>query len=884
MSLAAGTRIGPYEIVAPLGAGGMGEVYRARDTKLNRDVALKVLPDALADDPDRRARFEREAKTLAALNHPHIAHVYGLEEAPSTSPGQSVVDAIVMELVEGQTLEDRIARGAIPVDEALLIARQIAEALEVAHDHGVIHRDLKPANIKVTPDGAVKVLDFGLAKAFDSTPGAGLASGSLANSPTITSPAMTMRGVILGTAAYMSPEQAKGMVVDKRTDIWSFGVVFYEMLTGRRLFGGETITDTMIAVLTLEPDWTRLPRNLPSSVRGLIRRCLVRDPRQRLRDMGEVRIALDPSALDDSLTEARSMTASRPQWAPWAVAAAALAALIVFALPRSTSHQPETTYLTLATPPGETETSTSGIDISRDGRRVVRAFDSGRIYLYDLDRQAPPSAVPEAVGTTPAFSPDGRSMAYRADKAMMTVPVEGGRPQVLVAADHSGSFGGTWGDDNRLLVTLAWRGSVRQVSADGSQVETMFGPDPAKGEVAVVWPSRLPDGRILYTGGGYAEKVHVAVFDPATKARTILVDGASDGRYVAPGYLLYAQANRLIGRAFRLSTLALGAPVTLAEGLLVNPGSNRAHYALSATGVLVYLHIATTEQPLLEIDRTGRRRVLPNSARSYNSDVALSPDGSRIAATAIDALGQIAVWVYDIAAADSLALSQGKGWDMFPGWSPDGRSVVWHSERQDGYYAMTRSADASVPERPLLTTKGQYWRASWHAGGKVVATYGADEERHDIWVFSLDDQSHPEPVATTGADEDNGKLSPNGRLIAYESNESGRNEIYVRPYPRPADWVAQVTRDGGANPHWSSDGRRISFSSGSHAMMVDITLGAPVAATRPTIVFDGLPGSWDVSGDGKTYVAVEPPPAPQLMVALNWLEELKRRVPPLPGQ
>ena len=644
MALTPGTRLGPYEITAQLGAGGMGEVYRATDTDLGRDVAIKVLPEAFAHDTDRLARFEREARTLAALNHPNIAGVYGLEKSPTeagSSQAGPYILALVMELVEGPTLAERITEGAIPVDEALPVAKQIAEALEAAHDHGIIHRDLKPANIKVRPDGTVKVLDFGLAKAMEPV-GAGTSNASL--SPTITTPAMTQAGVILGTAAYMSPEQAKGRAADKRSDVWAFGCVLYEMLTGRRAFDGEDMTDVLGAVVRLEPDWSALPSTVPPLVSTFLRSCLVKDRRQRVADLSAALFVLSTAArftTSDSKTDidAISRRAARRRIAAWSAAAlvagSAAAGSLTWVATRP--DRPRVTRLTIAPPSAAALTlggNTRDIAISPDGTRVVYLGNNGtQLFVRALDQLDPKPLTGPGSPAGPFFSPDGQWVGYfevAAPSTIMKVAITGG-PPVLVCRLDGAARGATWGPDGTIIfATNTPSSGLQQVSAAGGEPTVLTKPNPQRGEIDHMWPEYLPDGSavlftIIPTTG--PDNALVAVLDLQSRTQKILVRGGADAHYVPSGHLAYSASGTLRAVIFDVDRLEAGdMPVpVVSEVARTNVGA--AEFDLAQNGTLAYVSGGGQfdARTLVWVDREGREEALGAPVRAYMYP-RLSPD------------------------------------------------------------------------------------------------------------------------------------------------------------------------------------------------------------------------------------------------------------------
>src|SRR5262245_10882470 len=663
MSLSAGTRLGPYEILSALGAGGMGEVYRARDTKLDRAVAIKILPEAFAADTERIARFQREAKTLASLNHPNIAHIHGLEESNG-------VRALVMELVEGEDLAQRISRGAIPVAEALPIAKQIAEALEAAHEQGIVHRDLKPANVKVRPDGTVKVLDFGLAKAMESTDAP---SASVSQSPTITTPAMTQAGMILGTASYMSPEQARGKPVDTRADIWAFGCVLYEMLTGQRAFDGQGVSETLARVIEREPDWTKLPATLPPALGTFIRRCLQKDPRQRLRAIGDVRLALE-GAFDSALpqTAPAPVTGRRRAALVGGVAIIASVAIIgtlAWVAMRQTEPPPAPVSRLQLTPSGAYAFSifwnNRDLAVTPDGSRVIYVGNLGtQLFVRALDALAPVAVFTGGMPNGPFVSPDGQWIGFADGRGVLKkVPVTGGPAITVTALDTAGPAGATWAPDDTIIVaTAAVETGLQRVSAAGGPMTVLTRPDRAQGEADHFWPEMLPGGRAVLvpvpamTGG--LEAAQVAVLDLQTGARKVLVRGGSHAHYVSSGpgstkrgereggHLVYAAAGTLRAVPFDLARLeTLGPSVTVVPDV-VTTFNGGVDAVVAGNGTLVYVP-GTERAPrtLVWVDRQGRETPIPVPPRPYLLP-ALSPDGTRVMVFGNDQ--EYDLWLWDL--------------------------------------------------------------------------------------------------------------------------------------------------------------------------------------------------------------------------------------------
>lgn len=873
MAVAVGTRVGPYEVLGEIGAGGMGQVYRARDRKLGRDVALKTLPPGFSDDPERLLRFEREARILASLNHPHIAAIYGFEEAGS-------VRALVLELVAGPTLADRIAHGPLPADEAMTIARQIADALEAAHEKGIVHRDLKPANIKLTPAGTVKVLDFGIAKALDPS-----GEPESSDAPTVTMHG-TRRGTILGTAAYMSPEQARGQPVDKRSDIWAFGCVLYEMLTGRLAFPGSTVSDTIAAIISREPDWDVLPGSTPPGVRRLIARCLAKDPKRRVRDIGDVRLELDDTA---GGVENRAVAddAARRRGLRWALAlAGAMTAIAIAALAwalragRDDTVQP-VTRATVTLPSDQrldTSNTASALALSPDGRRLAYvAYTAGRARLHVRNLDA---FVATPLGGTegaqyPFFSPDGDWVAFFAQGKLKRVSLQGGAPVTICDAPVVGR-GGTWAPDGTIVFDPGASGLMR-VPAGGGR------PDPVKSRDATMdssdlsWPHFLPDGRVLLATVGVAFNSRMVALSLDTGDWRDLGEGLQ-AQYVPPGYLVFhapaVREGEIHVVPFDATDLTVhGAPAPVLSGVFRANNSGGAYFAVSRNGSVIFAR-GGHARTLVRVERNGRRRPLTDDRRGFRVPK-VSPDGSRIAITVDPRPSQI--WVYDIALRSGIPLAT-EGHNLGPLWTPDGRHVLYTSN--DDIYM--RAADASTEAQPVLARDGPQYAASWlNDARSLIFGAGHPTTLSDIWLLPAD--SDPRPVIATGAREILPTLSPDGRWLAYTSDETGREEVYVRPFPNTDDAKWVVSRDGGVAPVWSPTGDELFYMSGRALMAVAITRAPAFRAALPERLFDGPfetgTPRFDVSPDGSYFVMVEADPdarPTQIHLVVNWIDELRR--------
>jgi len=888
--LDAGTKLGSYEITAQLGAGGMGEVYRARDSKLGRDVALKVLPQAFARDADRMARFQREAKVLASLNHPNIASIYGLEDSASTH-------ALVMELVEGPTLADRIRQGPIPIDEAIRIARQIADALEYAHERGIVHRDLKPANIKVTPDDAVKVLDFGLAKALEGD----ATSIDISTSPTISRLA-TMRGVLLGTAAYMSPEQAKGKSVDRRADIWAFGCVLYEMLTGKQAFTGEAVTDTLAAVIKEEPDWSRLPKAMSARVRVLLRRCLQKDPKQRLRDIGDARISLDEvlsGTPDPSLAGAAGI--STLVWRRALILGfgtlllgAGVAGVAVWIMKPMPPPPPQpVTRAVINLPPGQQLAgleSGPALALSPDGTHLAYVATQGgtqQIYLRAIDSfEARP--IPGTEGAVnPFFSPDSQWLGFFAGGKLKKISVNGGA--ALSLGDAADPWGASWSSRGMIAFAPTILAALQQVSDAGGVAQPLTRLE--KGMIGHRWPEILPGGNaVLFDDGSAAGSSVVRVQLIGTGEQRDLIQRGTQPRYALSGHLVYVQGGNLMAVPFDAQRLEVtGAAVPVVEGVLETSQRGAAQYSVSATGLLAYVQggIQAAQRRLVWVNRTGAEQPLDAAAHAY-SYPRLSPDGRQLAVVINEQ--EIHVWLYHLSR-DTLTRFTFEGnVNSVPSWTPDGKRIAFTSNRDGPENLFWQQADGSGALERLNTSGYNQTPGSWSPDGQLLAFEEINPTTGpDIWVLRMSDRK-AQPFLRTPFNEGAPRFSPDGRWLAYVSDESGRDEIYVQPYPGPGGkW--QISTEGGTEPVWNRNGRELFYRSGDKMMAVDIATQPSFAAGKPRMLFQGhyVPTGikmpyYDVSPDGERFLMLKPieqaEPAPtQINVVLNWTEELKRLVP-----
>jgi serine/threonine-protein kinase len=905
----------------------MGEVYRARDTKLNRDVAIKVLPDSVARDPEHLARFHREAQLLAALNHPNIAHIYGLEGI-ARRDGQDRLDgldgrtqALVMELVDGATLAERLTQGPLPLGETLTIARQIAEALEAAHDKGIVHRDLKPANVKVTPDGVVKVLDFGLAKAFDTSPAG---TGMMTNSPTLSMRA-TQAGLILGTAAYMAPEQATGHAVDKRADVWAFGVVLWEMLTGNSLFAGETISHTLAFVITKEPDWNTLPVNTPAPIRRLLRRALEKDRKRRLPDIGSARLDIDEALatrVDESTSVSPSTVGARPVagWRitlPWSLAAAfgvgfvvALATWAPWRKPSATAPVRLSAELGADVTLGVGGAPGANLALSPDGKLLVFAAQStsgpSQLYLRRFD-QLQASALPGTDdGRNPFFSPDGQWIGFFAGSKLKKISISGGAAVTL--CDAVNGRGGTWGEDGTIVFTpnggpgsVLWR-----VSDAGGKPESFL--KMMAGEASQRWSQLLRGGKaVLFTTGtvGSYDEANIVIQPLPDGPRKIIVRGGYYGRFVQSGHVVYVHGGTLFAAPFDLDRLEIvGRPVPVLEGVNASTGTGGANFAMSDNGTLVYLsgQGAGADVPLFWLDRAGKSAPLRTTPANW-SNPRFSPDGTRLAMDIVPGSAAPSVWVYDWSrdTTTRLTFSSDAGTDLKPVWTPDGRRIVFSSSRGGKSGSVNlywQRSDGTGDVQRLTESPSNQIAGSWHPSGKALAFQEANQPTgFDIKILPIegDDTSGWKPGKPTvflnsPYDENDPQFSPDGRWLAYYSNESGQPEVYVRPYPSGVGkW--QISTAGGAFALWSRSRSELFYLGANQQIMVAsyTAEGGSFRANKPQVWWTGQAAGrprlsrYDLHPDGNRFaLAIAQDAAAKqdrVVFVFNFFDELRRLAP-----
>jgi Tol biopolymer transport system component len=887
-----GKTLGNFEITAPLGRGGMGEVYQAKDRKLGRDVAIKVLPEEFARDTDRVARFQREAKLLASLNHPNIAAIYGLEQSEGTN-------FLVLELVAGQTLADRIKAGPVPVEESLKLALQIAEALEAAHEKGVIHRDLKPANIKVTPDGKVKVLDFGLAKAYAGDQ----EEVNLSNSPTL-SDAATQQGVILGTAAYMSPEQARGKSVDKRADTWAFGCVLFEMLTGRAAFSGKDVTDILAAVIRSEPEWGKLPANLHPRIREVLDRCLMKELKDRYHDISDVRVDIQRLLADPSGLLAQPVIAAAPKrkvrlGLSWITAIVVLSVIIAgLAVWKFKPTEPRQVMRFEYDIPEDQQFLTTQlpvIAVSPDGRQFVYSTIKG-LYLRSVDElTAKLIAGTEGATLEPFFSPDGKWIAYvsAADRKLKKIAVHGGAPIVL--CDITSFVGGSWNEDNTIVYGQA-PGPIMRVSANGGTPEAFV-----KGKSAgLIAPHILPGGKaVLYTAMDSPTQMRAMVHSLKSGETKELFAGLG-AQYLPTGHIVYRLPNdsNLFAIAFDPDRLEVkGGAVPIVEGTL--------QCAFSNAGTLLYMPGTTGTsssggRTLVWVDRDGKEEPIGARSDQY-SFPKISPDGTRVALT----IGgeNTDVWVWDLARKTMTRLTFDKSNDQVPVWTPDGKQILFYSARDGKFGGIYRKpADGTGEEEKFVSDPDRaLFPYDLSSDGRTLVMLDTTDPntKGDLSMLSMEGDHARKPLLQNPDYlEIQPRISPDRRWIAYVSSESGKPEVYVRPFPEVNKGRWQISIKGGVSPIWSPNGRELFYFSeeDSGVTAVAVETGPAFSAATPRKLFShspyfaggGTPGTpWDIHPDGKRFLMIKlpgatPSAAPatrKFNIVLNWFEELKQRAP-----
>jgi len=904
MTINAGTRLGSFEIIGRLGAGGMGEVYRATDTKLGRDVAIKTLPSTFAGDPERLARFEREAQLLAALNHANIGAIYGLDEHEGGL-------YLAMELIEGETLEEKLKAGPLPLDETLRFALQIAEALEAAHAKGVVHRDLKPANIMITPDSVVKVLDFGLAKAFTGNP----SEASLAHSPAL-SVAMTQAGLVLGTAGYMSPEQASGQATDQRADVWAFGVVVYEMLTGQPMFSGESVPHILADVLKTAPDWNRLPEPLHPRLRQMLERCLEKKPRNRYSGIADARVDLETVLADPagvSVAPAAAGRTARPRAVlPWAAATIALAGVAAAGAWLAKPELPLKVSRSVHTIPSDVEFGAGNprrtIGISPDGT-MIAFTTTGSIYVHSIDefgsRPIPGTETCSTACSEPTFSPDGEWLAYRdtINGLLAKVPVIGGTPVrlVLETAPIGSTFGLSWDEEDTIL--FGSQDGIYRISANGGDRELIVPVVAADDYGLVGIPQLLENGAVLFSTLSGQIGVKLPGDDEAPRE---LLPG-SFARYVESGHIVYKNGDVLFAVPFDIGSLEVtGGPIPVVQEVF------GARFAVSASGSLAYQPgtgvQAITNTLLALIDRDGQQTPLDVLPRSYHNP-RVSPDGSRLAVDATGADGSIDIWVYELDGRTQMRQLAAAGNNARPMWTPDGKQLTFASDRDSGFRIYLQAADLSgtaIPLTPAEFSDRPLIPESWTPDGRTLAFSEMGAIPRSLWTVSLDDNGEPgEPVRFAGGATDgdafSGAFSPDGDWLVYmRVLGPGNEQLFMEPFPANGTRF-QLTQTSGSNALWSPDGTKLFYRYGQQTLIgaggvlpqapklfsIDITLDpSPRFSTELALPIENFSVNgreYDITPDGERFVVVFPErsssadeiPRDQIYIVQNWLEELR---------
>lgn len=893
-ALETGTRVGSYEVLELLGAGGMGEVWRARDTRLGREVAIKVLPAALAGDGGRQARLSREAKVLAALNHPAIATIHGLEQVGG-------IPLLVMELVEGPTLAERLRRGPLPVRDALLAAIHIAEALAAAHEKGIVHRDLKPSNIKLLAGGRLKVLDFGLAKMLGDQP----LADEVSQVTTDTVPSAP--GAVLGTAPYMSPEQARGEQVDERTDIWSFGCVLYEMLAGTRAFAGPSGADVTAAILEREPAWAALPPDTPATAHAVLRHCLRKDRSHRLRSAADVAIEIEDALVPSTLPVPSAAPGAR-SWLPTALVAVLALAIGIAAAwlwkTRAPARRDAALRFNIDVLPQMTQWTTRAtfVAIAPDASNLVLEA-SGGLYLRPLDGTEWLAIRGAERGMQPFFSPDGRWIGFQANGKLQKVPIGGGPARIL--GDAPSLRGASWADDGTITYAPINEGGLFRVSAEGGAAQKLTEPRPLESHR---WPQVLPGGAVLYTRcahTGRAEDCRIAVLSVAGKQK-VLVEGGTYGRYVPTGHLLYAVGGTVFAAPFDVERLALTGPAlpVLRDVRMQHVGPAHASLDFSRTGVLVY--VTPFPQPrravLLRVDRSGSATPLSDPRRGL-LDFSLSPDGKALVAAVAEPDGLSSLWRYELANETWTQLTFGH-LNVAPVWLPGGDRIVFSSDRLGTFKLFLMSADGGAAEPLAGVPPGWAFSSGWSADGRTLLFYHSNPQAGaDLWELPLDGKAQARPLLATPRHEGEAQLSPDGKWIAYtEADRGGLPELYVRPY-RGADrkWaVSGSARDSGSwacCPRWDSTSRELFYLAGratgdasgrGHATMLTAVSVSPTASSfrvgLPRALFDrGKPLlAYTLMPDGRHFVIAEDVDEPErlsIVVVPGWFDELRTKVP-----
>jgi serine/threonine protein kinase len=859
MTLQPGARLGSYEVVGLLGAGGMGEVYRARDTQLKREVAIKALPATVSRDPERLSRFQREAEILASLTHPNIGAIHHLEEVEGTP-------FLILELIEGDTLAERITRGPLPLDEALTIARQIAQAVEAAHAKGVVHRDLKPANVKITPDQQVKVLDFGLAKMYEAQP----ESAAFSNSPTRLSGTMT--GTLIGTAAYMSPEQARGQNADRQSDVWAFGCILYEMLSGKPAFGGNTVTDILAGVVRAEPNWNALPSGIPPRILLLMKRCLQKDRTQRLRDLGDAALEIDTKEEAPAVSSVRS----RKSALPWAIAAIAvlLAAAVWITSSKRTTPPAKTVRFTVP-PPAQffQRGQPTQLALSPDGNYLAFvAEDTTRnIWLRSLDSAEAKPVPGTSNGSLPFWSPDSRYLGFWRNQQMYKVSIADGHSQVISAADGFPVV--TWNRNN--VIVYSADGKLFRVSADGGTPEKFMVPDQSRKETQLEWPQFFPDDDhfLFSVVSEQPEAAGLWVISMASRERKRLLPAPARAKYSsATGDLLYIRDGRIVSQPFDDKRLEFSGQATV-----LNLGSSEKElvgtFDISTDGILVWNSRAQRAARLVWRDRNGNKTDIALESGSYRQ-VRLSPDGARAAVQIVSQQNQRQeVWVYETVSSVFSPIPTGPAGMNDMVWAPDGRQLAFISRGN-----LYRTAIGSSEIIPMIESPVSKWLHDWSPDGRsIVFAYD-----RGVYVTSATNPGASSVFLENNSDKDEFRVSPDNKWMAYNSDESGRSEVYVASFPK-FDNRRQISNSGGAIPRWRGDMREMYYMREDGTVMaVDVRNGDTLETGAPRPLFHAdVPVSsvldqYDVTRDGQKFLIVENDAnavSPPIHVLVNWAKK-----------
>jgi len=886
MAFTAGTKFGPYEIAAPLGAGGMGEVYRARDTRLNRTVAIKVLPDHLADRVELRERFEREARTIASLNHPHICTLHDIGRESGT-------DYLVMEYVEGETLAARLRKGPLPVEQVLQYAIEIADALDKAHGKGITHRDLKPGNIMLTKSGA-KLLDFGLAKLKQEM---APANAQFSQLPTANEP-LTVQGTILGTLQYMAPEQLEGKEADARTDIFAFGVVVYEMATGKKAFEGKSQASLIAKILETDPaPISSLQPMTPAALDRVVKKCLAKEPDDRWQSARDLHDELKWIAEGGAQAGiAGKVGRKRGALILAFVCVAVIAAATTWMLkPAALSTAKNVAHVQVSLPSGD-QLGTSGliVALSDDGTKLAYVgIRDGvqQVYVRALDDTEPKALAGTEGASNPFFSPDGQWIGFFARGKMEKIPIGGGVTATIICDAVDSNGGASWGPDDTIVFTPSGLSGLWRVPAAGGAPRALTTLDLGKGEYSDRYPQILPGGKsAIFTaasGLGWDES-RIELLRLDTGERRVLIRGGRNGRYVSSGHLIYFRAGTLLAVPFDLSRLEVTSdtPVTVADGVLQGTGTASAEYAVSAAGTMAYIPASggahQFERRLVWVDRQGKADPLPAPTHAYGGGLALSPDG-RQAIVAVGS-GTDELWLYDLARGSLTQLTSEPSSSINPVWTPDGRRVVYRSNKAGTWNLYWRLADGSGSEERLTTDNEMDVPGSWSPDGKVLAFSALDPASGGdvgIWTLRMGGDGKPQPFLQTHTDYSVGpQFSPDGHWLAYVANQSGGSQVYVQPYPGPGRrW--QISTEGGSLPRWNPNSRELFYRNGNQTMVVDVALSPSFSAGKPRLLYEGPYGP--VSHDGQRFLAIqgvepEQPPT-QINLVLNWAEELKQKVP-----